>query len=109
MLLSRATLSSTVPFMDKHTLSHNVEAVAEAINLIGGDSAVARLLNIRPWAVSKWRKALPAHRVIWLAEKTGWQKTPHQLCPTLYPNADDGIPPHLRLARHRLRMTAEAA
>ncbi|MDR5815824.1 Cro/CI family transcriptional regulator [Caballeronia sp. LZ033] len=82
--------------MNKHTPLQAIDAVSEAIDLIGGDSAVARLVGIRPWAVSKWRKALPPSRVIWLAEKTDWRKTPHQLCPALYPNPDDGVPPGVR-------------
>lgn len=70
--------------------------VAEAIDLIGGDSAVARLLNLTPWAISKWRKNLPLNRVLWLAERTEWRKTPHQLCPAMYPNKFDGLPPLVR-------------
>lgn len=67
--------------------------VGEALDLLGGDSAVAKMLTVRPWAISKWRKSLPASRVLWLAEKTNWRYTPHQLAPTLYPNETDGIPP----------------
>ena len=68
-------------------------AVGEAIDLLGGDSAVAGMLGVRPWAVSKWRKNFPPNRTLWLAEMTGWRKTPHQLCPSYYPNPLDGVPP----------------
>lgn len=71
--------------------------VAEALDMLGGDSAVARLLNVRPWAISKWRRAIPPGRVLWLAEQTGWRKTPHQLCPEIYPNETDGIPPGMQV------------
>ncbi|CAN0620497.1 transcriptional repressor of cell division inhibition gene dicB [Burkholderia multivorans] len=86
--------------MDKFTSTPNPH-VAEALDMLGGDSAVARLLNVRPWAVSKWRKAIPPGRVLWLAEQTGWRKSPHQLCPEIYPNESDGIPPAVsnRLSR----------
>ena len=66
--------------------------VAEAIDFLDGDSAVAKLAGITPWAVSKWRKNLPADRVLWLSEKTGWKYTPNQLAPHLYPNTTDGLP-----------------
>ncbi|MEM5384167.1 YdaS family helix-turn-helix protein [Paraburkholderia phymatum] len=68
-------------------------AIGEALDLLGGDSAVAEMLGVRPWAISKWRKRFPPSRALWLAEKTGWRKTPHQLCPDFYPNPLDGIPP----------------
>jgi DNA-binding transcriptional regulator YdaS (Cro superfamily) len=67
-------------------------AVSEAIDSLGGDSAVARLLDVRPWAISKWRKKLPPNRVLWLAEKTKWKFTPHELSPSMYPNPTDGLP-----------------
>ncbi|MBR8147049.1 transcriptional regulator [Burkholderia vietnamiensis] len=73
--------------------------VAEALDLLGGDSAVARLLNVRPWAISKWRRSIPPGRVLWLAEQTGWRKTPHQLCPEIYPNERDGMPLSLQLSQ----------
>lgn len=80
--------------MDNTTLPIPNSRVGEAIDLLGGDSAVAKMLNVRPWAISKWRKSLPPGRVLWLAEKTNWRFTPHQLAPSLYPNALDGIPPN---------------
>ncbi|SRR5258708_936137 len=80
----------------EHDTETSPPAVAEAIKHLGGDSAVARLIGVKPWAVSKWRKKLPPGRVLWLAEQTGWQWTPHQLAPTLYPHPSDGLPDHLR-------------
>lgn len=70
--------------------------IAEAINMAGGLSAVAKRAQpkqLTAWAVSKWLHGLPPGRVLFLAELTGWQKTPHQLCPALYPNPTDGLPP----------------
>ena len=70
--------------------------IAEAINLAGGLSAVAKRAQpkkLTAWAVSKWLHSLPPGRVLFLAELTGWRKTPHQLCPSLYPNPTDGLPP----------------
>ncbi|VWD20527.1 helix-turn-helix domain-containing protein [Burkholderia contaminans] len=83
-----------------NTLTHTPNPhVAEALDMLDGDSAVARLLNVRPWAISKWRRSIPPGRVLWLAEQTGWRKTPHQLCPEIYPNELDGLPPALQLAQ----------
>lgn len=72
--------------------------VAAAVESLGGPSAVARKRNLRsPWSVSKWiRDGLPADHVLWLARETGFQWTPHQLAPSLYPHPDDGLPEPLR-------------
>lgn len=70
--------------------------IAEAISMAGGLSAVAKRAKpkrLTPWAVSKWVDSLPPGRALFLAELTGWKKTPHQLCPTLYPYPTDGLPP----------------
>lgn len=80
--------------MDNTTSQESaLSAVGEAIDMLGGDSAVAKILGVRPWAIGKWRKRFPASRALWLAEQTGWRKTPHQLSPDFYPNPLDGIPP----------------
>jgi DNA-binding transcriptional regulator YdaS (Cro superfamily) len=74
--------------------------VGEAIDSLGGDSAVAARAGLKTaWAVSKWRRALPVDRALWLAEQTEWKFTPHMLAPTIYPNARDGIPPGTRLPK----------
>jgi DNA-binding transcriptional regulator YdaS (Cro superfamily) len=66
---------------------------ADAIQSLGGPSSVARLRGRTPWAISKWvRDGVPPNEVLWLAAATGWQFTPHQIDPKLYPNADDGLP-----------------
>lgn len=71
--------------------------VCEAIDSLGGDSAVARRAGLKTaWAVAKWRVKLPAERVLWLAKQTGWKFTPHKLSPALYPNSTDGVPKHKR-------------
>lgn len=80
-----------------HAPDSSTPDVADAIELLGGVSAVAAMLRVRPWAISKWKKNFPPNRALWLAEQTGWRKTPHQLAPSFYPNPLDGIPPeHIR-------------
>jgi DNA-binding transcriptional regulator YdaS (Cro superfamily) len=61
-----------------------------AIELLGGPSAVARQLGSRgvrvsPWAVSKWRRRIPAERVLLIEQLTGGRITRHELRPDLYP------------------------
>ncbi|WP_082221326.1 hypothetical protein [Herbaspirillum chlorophenolicum] len=69
-------------------------AVGEAIDHLGGDSAVAKLAGLKTaWGVSKWRQKLPDGRALWLAEQTGFKFTPHRLHPSMYPNPTDALPP----------------
>jgi len=71
--------------------------VSLAIKLLGGPSDVARRAGLKTaWGVSKWREALPADRVLWLSEETGWRFSPHELAPDRYPHPDDGLPDDLR-------------
>lgn len=77
----------------------HLKVAAQAIKSLGGASSVARLRGRTPWAISKWmRNGIPADEVLWLAEKTGWTYTPHQLAPGLYPYRDDGLPIDRRAA-----------
>ncbi len=74
--------------------------VAKAIELAGGAARVMEQLGLKtPWAVNKWKQSMPSERVLWLAEATGWQVTPHELRDDLYPNPDDALPPEIRDAR----------
>jgi len=71
--------------------------VTLAIRLLGGAADVARRAGLKTaWGVSKWREALPADRVLWLSEETGWRFSPHELAPERYPHPDDGLPEELR-------------
>lgn len=38
----------------------------------------------------------PAETVLSLSEVSGWQVTPNELRPDLYPHPQDGLPDHLR-------------
>lgn len=65
----------------------------EAIQSLGGPSAVARRRGRTSWAISKWaRQGVPPNEVLWLAAQTEWKFTPHQLAPHLYPNPGDALP-----------------
>jgi hypothetical protein len=76
--------------------------VADAINAAGGAKAVASELGLSEWGVQKWgHVGLPAKHVLWLAERTDWQYTPHLLDRDLYPHAEDGLPEAMRKKRAR--------
>lgn len=72
--------------------------VAAAIAHLGGASAVAKARGLKTaWAAAKWIKnGLPAEHVLWIAEQTSWEFTPHQLAPDLYPHPEDGLPAERR-------------
>lgn len=72
--------------------------VSSAIAHLGGATAVAKARGLKTaWGVSKWtRDGLPAEHVLWLAEQTQWEFSPHDLAPELYPHPDDGLPAERR-------------
>ena len=67
--------------------------VIEALASAGGVPEVARALQVSAEAIRLWTlRGVPDKRVLWLAERTNWRFTPHQLAPQLYPHPDDGMP-----------------
>ena len=68
-----------------------MNAMTEAIALIGLKK-LAEGLGVSHQAVRKFESSrLPAERVIQVARLTGWQVTPHQLRPDLYPLPGDAL------------------
>lgn len=69
--------------------------LAEKINAIQHDAKLAQA------HVSKWlnstRLGIPAEYVISACKIVGWQVTPHQLRPDLYPHPSDGLPDAMRM------------
>lgn len=65
-----------------------------AIARAGGVRGLAELVGVRYQAVQQWRQSgrVPAGRAIQVALLCGWEPTPHQLRPDLYPHPDDGLP-----------------
>jgi DNA-binding transcriptional regulator YdaS (Cro superfamily) len=66
---------------------------------IGSYAAVGAIFAppVSPQGVSKWADAgIPSERVLAISKATGYQVTPHELRPDLYPHPDDGLP-----AEHR--------
>ncbi|MCE1001853.1 transcriptional regulator [Pseudomonas sp. NMI1173_11] len=63
-------------------------APTRAAKAAGGQSKLARLLNIKPQAVQHWCSTgkIPAERVLSVETATGISR--HELRPDLYPHAD---------------------
>lgn len=59
--------------------------INRVLEKVGGPSALSRLLNIRPQAVSQWRR-VPVERVLEIERVTGI--TRHELRPDIYPLHD---------------------
>ena len=81
----------TINAMENTTqIDSRTEALARAVALVGGPSAVARLLSISSQAVSQWRR-VPAERVLEMERATADPETNlprvtrHELRPDLYP------------------------
>jgi hypothetical protein len=69
----------------KPYLGESYTAIGKALGGLSGE------------AVRKWDlQGVPDGRVRQLAEATGWQVTPHQLRPDMYPHPDDGLPLSMR-------------
>lgn len=54
---------------------------------------LAQAIGVSYQAVQRYIKdRVPAEKVIALCAADGWEVTPHQLRPDLYPHPDDGLP-----------------
>lgn len=59
--------------------------IERAIQILGTQEKLAELLNVSTQAVTKWRKRVPAERVLGIEKATGGAVTRHELRPDLYP------------------------
>lgn len=65
-------------------------AIDRVFEQLGGASAIAKLFAnesgkaLTPWAVSKWRRRVPANRVLKIEELTGGRVTRYELRPDIY-------------------------
>lgn len=66
----------------------DIKFVAEKV---GGVVALSKAMGLSRGAVSQW-ETVPDGRVLAVCALTGWQVTPHQLRPDLYPNPSDALP-----------------
>ena len=56
----------------------------KALELVGGPSALARLLDISPGAITQWNGIVPVKRVPDVEKATGGQVTRHDLRPDFF-------------------------
>lgn len=72
--------------------------IQHAAKTIGGQILLAKALRVTPQAVSQWIHGtpVPVPRVIEISRLSGWQVTPHQIRPDVYPHPDDGLPDERR-------------
>jgi DNA-binding transcriptional regulator YdaS (Cro superfamily) len=73
----------------------HISPLIQAIEMVGLHP-MAKHLGVRYQSIQKYRKTVPAERVIGIAEATGWKITPHQIAPHIYPHPHDGLPVNLR-------------
>lgn len=64
-------------------------AIERACEIVGGQSALARILGLKPQSVQKWvnKNEVPAKRVVAIERATNGQVKRYDLCPELYEKA----------------------
>lgn len=72
--------------------------VIRVVELAGGQSKLARALEVKPQAVQQWVKSgrIPDGQVLKAARVVDYGVTPHELASHLYPHPFDGLPEELR-------------
>ena len=64
-----------------------ISAIDKAIRIVGSQKALADEMGVTKQAVHKWRRKVPAERVIDIERATNGQVPRHELRPDLYPIA----------------------
>lgn len=93
------------PLLVGSHLSMAADALERAVAHFGSIAAASRAI-LAPTSSTRTWVVCPPHRVLALAAATGYQVTPHELRPDLYPNAEDGCPREMRvdiIRRHNER------
>lgn len=74
-----------------------MDAFDRAVELSGGQAALARRIGVTPQALIGWRKrGIPPDRVLDMARVCDFAVTPNELRPDIYPSPDDGLPPDMK-------------
>ena len=65
-----------------------MKPIERAVEIIGSQSAVARIFGIKPQAVQLWCSTgkVPAERVLEIERATNGDVSRHELRPDIYPN-----------------------
>ena len=70
-----------------------MDAFTRVLKIVKTQAALAQLIGITPQAVSKWQGKVPdGQTALKVAAATGWEVTPHELRPDIYPLPIDGLP-----------------
>jgi len=69
-------------------LMTKLNAIERAIQAVGGQKNLAKMMGVSKQAVTKWRKKVPAERVLKIESATNGAVTRHELRPDLYPEED---------------------
>ncbi len=71
-----------------------MEPLRRVIKLVDTQRALAEKVGCKQSAIAMWlaRESVPSDMVLKVAEASGWQVTPHELRPDIYPNPTDGLP-----------------
>lgn len=62
-----------------------INPIEKAIRVLGTQQALADVFGVRKQAITKWRRRVPAERVLGIEEATNGEVTRHELRPDLYP------------------------
>ena len=65
-----------------------MHALTRLEEVFGSQAELARTLNISRMAVNKWRRRIPAERVLDIYRVTNGEITPHEMRPDIYPDPD---------------------
>lgn len=60
-------------------------AIEKAIKVLGNQQMLADTLGVSTQAITKWRRRIPAERVLDIEKATGGEVTRHELRPDIYP------------------------
>jgi DNA-binding transcriptional regulator YdaS (Cro superfamily) len=79
-----------------------ISPLEKAIEIVGSQTALASACGVKQAYIWNWinrDKRVPAEYVIPACRATGFEVTPHQMRPDIYPNKTDGMPPGKPRAR----------
>lgn len=85
--------------MENHSYNQAMEPIDKAISLAGNPTRLAKLVGLSQPTVRAWKlreKRIEADNVLKVSAALGYQVTPHELRPDIYPFETDAIPHEFR-------------
>lgn len=71
-----------------------LSAIERAFKVVGNQHALAAKLGVSDEAVRKWKRRVPAERVLEIESATNGVVTRHELRPDIYPEGNEAFEPH---------------